>query len=615
MSHSPPNNEISESAVVKESVTTLIHISKAFLTVGLQEEDRNFTKFLWVTDPLDPYSDVITCRSASVLFGATSSPFLLQATLDLKKSKSPYKAKISINLYVDNFQGTTNNEIKLVEIYYELNCELLGVNMLLQSWASNNKQLNQIIEKEFQSYQVPNQLKVLGMEWNTITDEMNVKRSLPQLELTALVVGVRLAHCLTKTLNNIYFGEIVVWSDNEAVLQRLIQAQMWLNGPPWLISGQWPKQKPQVIVTNITTPTVDPEPPRTLAINPHDYSNLSKQLRVTAHVFDYLSKIGITHRFPSPIKYWIKRAQQETYGSEYENLPNKLTKSLCIWRYDARVCPYPGPPPLPKERVVHLRPFETTGVDYTGALMLTGSPDKIPVKACICLFTCATAGGIHLEVTSDMSAEAFIQAFRRFAARRSCPKLMISDNGSNFVAGEACLREVWNHPEREPLSPSHGGLLSPQISLADEDPADPSHVTSRDLVESYHYLSRVIEKRNDVWTREYLTALREYHYRASSPYNKVQLKPGDLVLVDSDGPRSEWPIGKIVSVHPDRQGILRIVKVLCRGTTTLTEHKCSTEPISPPVSEDSDSVPQNTRPLGAAAQQCNRKLQQFFSSD
>ncbi|XP_069180275.1 caldesmon-like [Procambarus clarkii] len=75
-----------------------------------------------------------------------------------------------------------------------------------------------------------------------------------------------------------------------------------------------------------------------------------------------------------------------------------------------------------------------------------------------------------------------------------------------------------------------------------EDPVDPSHVTRSDLVESYQHLSRVIERWTEVWTREYLTALQEYHYGASSPYKKIQLKPGDLVLIDSDGPRSEWPI-------------------------------------------------------------------------
>ncbi|XP_069185910.1 uncharacterized protein [Procambarus clarkii] len=78
--------------------------------------------------------------------------------------------------------------------------------------------------------------------------------------------------------------------------------------------------------------------------------------------------------------------------------------------------------------------------------------------------------------------------------------------------------------QREPLSPSpliHGGLLSPLISLADEEPADPSCVRGSDLVESYKHLSRVIAKLSEIWTREYLTALREYHYRATSPYNKV----------------------------------------------------------------------------------------------
>ncbi|XP_069161776.1 uncharacterized protein [Procambarus clarkii] len=32
-------------------------ISKAFLRVGLQEEDRNYTKFLWIEDPNDPNSE------------------------------------------------------------------------------------------------------------------------------------------------------------------------------------------------------------------------------------------------------------------------------------------------------------------------------------------------------------------------------------------------------------------------------------------------------------------------------------------------------------------------------------------------------------------------------
>ncbi|XP_069165054.1 uncharacterized protein [Procambarus clarkii] len=122
-------------------------ISKVFLRAGLKEEDHNYTKFLWIKAPNDPNSELIPYRFASVLFGATS-PFLLQATLDmhLKKSNSPNKTKISNNLYVDNFQGTTSSESKLLNIYDEANRELLRANMPLQSWVSNNAKLNQLIK-------------------------------------------------------------------------------------------------------------------------------------------------------------------------------------------------------------------------------------------------------------------------------------------------------------------------------------------------------------------------------------------------------------------------------------------------------------------------------------
>ncbi|XP_069191670.1 uncharacterized protein [Procambarus clarkii] len=154
----------------------MVHISKAFLTVDLQEEDRNITKFLLVKDPNDPHSETVTYRFASVLFGATS-PFLLQATLDthLKKSHSPYKTEIGNNLFVDNFQGTTNDKSKLIEIYNETNCKLLGANRPLQLWASNNKQLNPLTETEYPDYKILQRLKILDVEWDTTSDELNIK--------------------------------------------------------------------------------------------------------------------------------------------------------------------------------------------------------------------------------------------------------------------------------------------------------------------------------------------------------------------------------------------------------------------------------------------------------
>ncbi|XP_069180287.1 uncharacterized protein [Procambarus clarkii] len=129
----------------------MANISKAFLRVGFQEEGRNYTNFLWIKDSNDPNSELITYRFVSVLFGATSFPFLLQATLDMhfKKSNFQNKTEISNNLYADHFQGTASSENKLLNLYHEANRELMGANMPLQLWVSNNVKLNQLIETDF----------------------------------------------------------------------------------------------------------------------------------------------------------------------------------------------------------------------------------------------------------------------------------------------------------------------------------------------------------------------------------------------------------------------------------------------------------------------------------
>lgn len=56
-------------------------IEKAFLHVGLHESDRDFTRCFWLSDPKDPESKFQVFRFKTVLFGSTSSSFMLNATL------------------------------------------------------------------------------------------------------------------------------------------------------------------------------------------------------------------------------------------------------------------------------------------------------------------------------------------------------------------------------------------------------------------------------------------------------------------------------------------------------------------------------------------------------
>ena len=44
-------------------------------------------------------------------------------------------------------------------------------------------------------------------------------KSLPQLELSAVWLGIKLAKYILTNLNNVLFKEIIIWTDNEACLQ------------------------------------------------------------------------------------------------------------------------------------------------------------------------------------------------------------------------------------------------------------------------------------------------------------------------------------------------------------------------------------------------------------
>ena len=67
-------------------------------------------------------------------------------------------------------------------------------------------------------------------------------------------------------------------------------------------------------------------------------------------------------------------------------------------------------------------------------------------KVYICLFTCASTRAVHLEVVTDLSEKTFMQAFRRFAARRSLPRLIMSDNASTYMSASKELEKLFQSP-------------------------------------------------------------------------------------------------------------------------------------------------------------------------
>ena len=695
-------------------------ISKAFLRIGLQREDRDFTRFLWLENPHNPQSELITYRFSSVLFGATSSPFLLQATLDyhLNQSSSPYKELLSRSFYVDNLQSTTGSESELLSIYQSANSELNDANMPLREWSTNNPTLKSQIQSDMIGAQ-STEVNLLGLKWDTINDHLRLnevsfsnqvltkrkllsaissvfdplglftpctilakqllqsvwklnipwdqdlpqdivdqwtplsnqlplisdisvprqtcsvntscalvvfcdasikaygaaaylisdnqanllvskarvaplkQRTLPQLELTALQVGVQLTSYIINTLSNIRIERSVVYSDNEAALQWVrndsssityvknrvhhirehiskysielhhVLSQenpadmlsrgitvtkfqqkfkdFWFKGPTWLKDPSlYPIQKPLVVVNEITTDHVASSPNIPKLFDPERYSRFKTVIGITAYVFKFLRLKCPLLGLPTPEEYWIKHAQRTYYPQVYSILsshchegsplqqpslkfindlglymdhsniiksasrlkhsqfhsndqillPSKayVTKLIIMqvhqtikhggmsetltelrnqfWlpkgrmtvkqvlhscflcrKLKAKPIPSPGPPPLPRERVNYTRPFECVGVDFTGSIIIRDENVGELAKVYVCLFTCAATRAVHLELAKDMTAETFIILFRRFCARCSVPKLVISDNGTNFTASAAYFKSLFSDPQ------------------------------------------------------------------------------------------------------------------------------------------------------------------------
>ncbi|XP_051862363.1 uncharacterized protein LOC127565811 [Drosophila albomicans] len=117
---------------------------------------------------------------------------------------------------------------------------------------------------------------------------------------------------------------------------------------------------------------------------------------------------------------------------------------------------------LPSARSTFSRPFTNSGVDFAGPFDVksyVGRGCKI-TKGYVCVFVCFSTKAFHLEATTDLTAEKFLEAFSRFVARRGCPLHMYSDNGKTFVGASSILSKEFVESTRNLIvtTHSHQGL-------------------------------------------------------------------------------------------------------------------------------------------------------------
>ena len=107
----------------------------------------------------------------------------------------------------------------------------------------------------------------------------------------------------------------------------------------------------------------------------------------------------------------------------------------------------------------------------------------------------------------------------------------------------------------EALTPNHFLLLRSNPSYEDAEVSD-REINSTKMWRRSQALANFFWRR---FTKEYLPSLKE---RKKWKEKKQNLKEGDVVLVaEPNHPRGVWPLGRIVSTHPGRDGSVRAVTV------------------------------------------------------
>ena len=146
--------------------TITADISKAFHLILVNEQDRDYLKFLWFNLETEEQR---TFRFRVVMFGATCSPYLLQETLQTHLSENMAGCEFRDKFYVDNYLNTYDCECDLIRNQPTLNELMNEAHMPLQESVSNSKLFHFM-----HNTAPPATQNVLGLEWDPRLDQLQV---------------------------------------------------------------------------------------------------------------------------------------------------------------------------------------------------------------------------------------------------------------------------------------------------------------------------------------------------------------------------------------------------------------------------------------------------------
>ncbi|UYV73022.1 hypothetical protein LAZ67_10001583 [Cordylochernes scorpioides] len=367
----------------------------------------------------------------------------------------------------------------------------------------------------------------------------------------------------------------------------LINSKLWWHGPVWLaLDGS----------ENIPSFTIDP------SMDSQGILRVGRRLRHSDLDIDqkhpmlipkdhFVTKLIVMHyhinNLHSGTQLTLSLIRNKFWIPSGRNLIKRVLNQclVCLKSKSKAIHQIMGD--LPKNRLLPGRPFEKIGIDLAGPIqakpMLKRS--KVIFKFYIVLFVCFTTKAIHLEISSDLTAETFLAALKRFISRRGRPTDIYSDNATNFKAGIKSVKTILsktmksrllNHEELLTLlAQIEACLNSRPLTFVSNDPNDltaltPGHFlignAMRHDAESDHSTlnlrsrwSLIQPQRDYFWNRwscEYLHQLQERRkWRTSHPDVNI----GDLVMLKEQNKPQQWKLARIVQIFPGEYDHVRVV--------------------------------------------------------
>ena len=187
------------------NVALAADIEKAFLMIGITPQDRDVLRFLWIDDIKSMVPKIEVFRFTRVVFGVSSSPFLLNATIrhHVERYSDAYPNFVDTflrSIYVDDVSYGADSIDHAYELYFWSKHILAEAGFNLRKFVTNSTVLAQRIEHESASLKVTdgkadkiieeedktytkdllggkqgpqdNEQKILGIRWNFVLDEL-----------------------------------------------------------------------------------------------------------------------------------------------------------------------------------------------------------------------------------------------------------------------------------------------------------------------------------------------------------------------------------------------------------------------------------------------------------